>query len=91
MNIEHRKTWTVAEAKAKLSEILRLADEQGPQRIGARKTFIILSEAEWLKQTSARPAIGRWLADRLAGAGDLELPERLDPPRPLPFAEEQEG
>ena len=28
------RTWTVAEAKARLSEILRLAEEEGPQRIG---------------------------------------------------------
>ena len=36
MNAEPRKTWTVAEAKARLSEILRLASEEGPQRIGTK-------------------------------------------------------
>ena len=34
MNVEPHKIWTVAEAKARLSEILRLASEEGPQRIG---------------------------------------------------------
>ena len=38
------RTWTVAEAKARLSEILRLADEQGPQRIGVRRAFVVVSE-----------------------------------------------
>ncbi len=33
---ESHRVWTVAEAKARLSEILRLAEEEGPQRIGAR-------------------------------------------------------
>ena len=32
---ESRRVWTVAEAKARLSEVLRLAEEEGPQRIGA--------------------------------------------------------
>ena len=33
---EPDRVWTVAEAKARLSEILRLAEEEGPQRIDAR-------------------------------------------------------
>jgi prevent-host-death family protein len=90
MNINHSKTWTIAEAKAKLSEILRLADEQGPQRIGARKTFVIVSEADWLQRSRIRQPLGSWLADRLAEGGELQLPDRRDPPRPLPFEEEQQ-
>ena len=41
---EPGRVWTVAEAKAKLSEILRLAETEGPQRIGARKPFIVVPE-----------------------------------------------
>ena len=37
---EPRPAWTVAEAKARLSEILRLAEEEGPQRIGVRNSFV---------------------------------------------------
>lgn len=32
-----RRVWTVAEAKARLSEVLRLAEEEGLQHIGARR------------------------------------------------------
>ena len=37
-----KHVWTIAEAKAKLSEILRLAETEGPQRIGVRKSFILV-------------------------------------------------
>ena len=36
---EPGRVWTVAEAKAKLSEVLRLAETEGPQRIGLRSAF----------------------------------------------------
>ena len=36
------REWTVAEAKARLSEVLRLAEEEGPQRIGVRKPFVVV-------------------------------------------------
>ena len=38
------RVWTVAEAKARLSEILRLSEEEGPQRIGTRKSFVVVPE-----------------------------------------------
>ncbi len=34
---ETGRTWTVEEAQARLSDILRLAEEEGPQRIGERR------------------------------------------------------
>ena len=48
--MDHSKpypVWTVAQAKARLSEILRLAEQEGPQRIGARKAFIVVPEHTW--------------------------------------------
>ena len=38
-NVKPHRIWTVAEAKARLSEILRLAETEGPQHIGARKSY----------------------------------------------------
>ena len=42
-------TWTVAEAKAKFSELLNKAQAEGPQRITrhGRATAILVSEEEW--------------------------------------------
>lgn len=38
------RTWTVAEAEARLSEMLRRAEEEGPQRIDAGRPFIVVPE-----------------------------------------------
>ena len=34
-----QRVWTVAEAKTHLSEILRLAEVEGPQTIGTRRSM----------------------------------------------------
>ena len=45
---EPGRVWTVAEAKARaLSEILRLAETEGPQRIGKRSSFVVVPERVW--------------------------------------------
>jgi hypothetical protein len=89
MDVEPRKTWTVAEAKARLSEILRLASEEGPQRIGTKTPYVIVPEEEWLKRAAPRIPLGRWLVENLPRGYDLELPDRSEPDRPLPFQEEE--
>ena len=50
---EPGRVWTVAEAKAKLSEVLRLAETEGPQRIGARKHFVVVPESVWREHACA--------------------------------------
>jgi len=44
--VPDRKTWTIAEAKARLSDLLRLAREDGPQYIGTKKSFVVISEEQ---------------------------------------------
>ena len=77
--------WTITEAKARLSEVLRRAEEEGPQRIGTRRGYMVVSEAEWQRIQSPRPRLGRWLVDNLAPSGPLELPSRAEPERANPF------
>jgi prevent-host-death family protein len=80
------KVWSVAEAKAHLSEILRRARDKGPQRIGMKKPYVVLTEEEWLKLKQPAPHMGQWLTGKLCGAGDLPLPDRREPDRVSPFA-----
>ena len=84
---EHKpRAWTVAEAKAKLSEVLRRAEEEGPQRIGHRKAFVVVSARVWEEKTEPQPTLGEWLIANAPGAGPLELPPRdARPQRPGPF------
>ncbi|MDE2900265.1 MAG: type II toxin-antitoxin system prevent-host-death family antitoxin [Chloroflexota bacterium] len=84
------RVWTVSEAKAKLSEILRLAETEGPQRIGARKTFVVVQAVEWEDKVAPRIPLGQWLVENLPSGVDLELPSR-DSTRPAPFADEADG
>jgi prevent-host-death family protein len=79
------RVWSVAEAKARLSEILRLAREKGPQKIGAKTPYVVLTEAEWRRLQKPQPHMGKWLIQKLRGTGELELPDRKAPDRATPF------
>ena len=63
MAAEHAKlnrTWTVAEAKARLSEILRLAEEEGPQHIGTRRETPSSSCPNAVWHANNRRHVNRW-------------------------------
>ena len=58
---ESHRVWTVAEAKARLSEVLRRAEEEGPQHIGMRKSFVVVPAHVWpRKSRSANPWASGW-------------------------------
>lgn len=44
-----QRVWNVAEAKAHLSENLALAQSEGPQRIGTRRSFVVVPVDAWDK------------------------------------------
>ena len=80
------RIWTVAEAKARLSEVLRLAEEEGPQRIGAWKPFVVVPAAVWEEKTRPRKPLGRWLIENVPRGTNLDVPDRSSH-RPIPFIE----
>ena len=84
---ETQRTWTVAEAKARLSEILRLAEEEGPQRIGLRKPFVVLPESAWREHVPERKPLGQWLVDNMPRGLDFEIPRDRKSGRPIPFVD----
>lgn len=81
--------WTIADAKARLSEILRLASTEGPQRIGTQRRYVLVPEEMWDELTAAPQPLGAWLVDNMpranTDADELQLPDRRDPPRANPF------
>ena len=79
------KTWTITEAKARLSELLRLVQEEGSQYIGTKKSFVIISEQEWLSLKQPKQPLGLWLIENMPTVGELELPDRHEPEREIPF------
>lgn len=87
-NTDDRKVWTIAEAKAKLSEVLRLAESEGPQRIGTRKSFVVVPEEIWLKREEPeRMPMGRWLLEKMPRGAYIEVPRDEGPERPIPYAD----
>lgn len=71
------KVWSVVDAKAKLSEILRLAREGRPQAIGAEDPCMVVSAAEFERYW--RPDhLGKFLIESAPRGIELELPSRSD-------------
>ncbi len=85
-HVKLNRTWTVAEAKARLSEILRLAEEEGPQRIGTRRSFVVVPAAAWDAKSPPRKPLGQWLVENMPRGIELELPDRREPEREIPFS-----
>jgi prevent-host-death family protein len=73
--------WSVASAKAHLSEILRRARAGEPQIIGAQDPCVVISQVEYQKFLETKEERHDGLALIRAGAGvgvDIELPSRAD-------------
>ena len=86
---ESSRVWTVAEAKARLSEVLRLAETEGPQRIGARKPFVVAPERLWEERRPQRKPMGQWLVENMPRGVDLDIPRDRGSRREIPFLDEE--
>ncbi len=76
--------WTIQQAKARLSEILRLARSGAPQRIGlGPDACVLVSGQEWEARAPRR--LGAWLVESAPRGEDLEIPSRASH-RGDPFA-----
>ncbi len=65
-------TWTVAEAKAKFSEVLDKAQNEGPQRITrhGRTTAMVVAAKEWDRKANKEGTLAEFFASSpLRGAG----------------------
>ncbi len=80
----YKDAWTIPEAKAKLSELLRCADET-PQYIGTRKPYVLISVEQWEALNKPKESMGQWLVKNMADLGELEFPDRAEPAREIPF------
>ena len=88
VDINPRRAWTVADAKARLSEILRLCEEEGPQRIGSRKSFVVVPEHVWRAHAAPREPLGRWLVDNVPRGANLDFAGDRESRRKIPFTDE---
>lgn len=66
--------WSVQDAKAQLSELLRRARGGEAQRIGLSEPCLLISEAAWAAHRS--DGLGSWLVETAPRGTDLDLPPR---------------
>ncbi len=86
---EPARVWSVAEAKAKLSEILALARAGEPQRIGLEEPCVVVSAVQFEQHHRPEP-LGRFLIESAPRGYELEPPSRASR-RGDPFAIDEEG
>jgi prevent-host-death family protein len=80
-------TWTVAEAKAKFSEVIERAHSDGPQTItrNGRRAAVLVAAEEWERKTRRKGTLAEFFASSpLVGSGlKIEkLSIRLRKPQP---------
>ncbi len=69
------EAWTVQEAKAQLSEVLRRARAGEPQRIGMTEdACVVISAKTW--EALHPSALGAWLVESAPAGEDVVLPPR---------------
>ena len=74
--------WSIADAKAQLSEVLRRARTGEPQFIGTQDPCVVISLEIFRRKFERSGHDGVWLIEQAAQAGvDIELPPR-DEDRP---------
>ncbi len=77
--------WTVAEAKAKLSEVIQRAEEEGPQRITrhGEPAAVVVSAEEWERKTKRKGNLAEFFANSPLRRAGLHLKRRKDPAREI--------
>jgi prevent-host-death family protein len=78
-------TWTVAQAKAKLSEVIEKAQSRGPQTItrNGRNAVVVVSAEEWAHKTKRVGTLAEFLAaSPLRGSG-IVIERAKDEPRDI--------
>lgn len=81
---EAEPTWTLANAKARLSEVVQRAQE-GPQVISrsGKPVAVMVSVEEWARKTARRGSLADFLlTSPLAGSG-IDVDRQEEPPRDI--------
>jgi prevent-host-death family protein len=85
-SLQDDKSWTVASAKAKLSEVIERA-QSVPQTItrNGKPSVVVVSAEEWLRKTARKGSLAAFLMGSPLRGADLDLERQQDEPRDLPL------
>ncbi|MBX5176679.1 type II toxin-antitoxin system Phd/YefM family antitoxin [Rhizobium lentis] len=76
------ESWTVASAKAKLSEVIERA-QAAPQTItrNGKPSVVVVSAEEWQRKTARKGTLAEFLMESPLRGADLDLERERDEPR----------
>jgi prevent-host-death family protein len=62
--VESGEKWSIAAAKARFSEVVDRAIDEGPQQVtrGGRPAVVIVSAEEWTRKTSRKGSLAEFLS-----------------------------
>jgi prevent-host-death family protein len=77
------RAWSVADAKARLSELLDRAISDGPQAISrrGREIAVVVSIEEWHRKTVRSGSLAEFFAASPLRDSDLDIQRVSEPPR----------
>lgn len=76
-------TWTVAEAKAKFSEVIEKARVSGPQMVtkNGHSAVVVVSAEEWERKTRRKGSLIEFFARSPLRGSNVDLTRLQDEPR----------
>lgn len=79
------RAWTVAEAKAKFSELIERARSRGPQTItrNGHSAVVVVSAEEWARKTKRVGNLAEFFAASPLAGSDLKLDRIKGEPREI--------
>ena len=79
------KTWSVADAKAHLSEVIERARHDGPQMItrNGKKAVVVVSIEEWIEATKPKESLVEFLRNSPLRGSGIDLERIHDYPREI--------
>ncbi len=93
-----KQVWSVEDAQAHLLEVLRLSETEGPQYIGADKTFVVSpveaipdQDEPVVSQDGERMPLGKWLVENMPRGTNLVIPDDEPPEDENPWTDEDNG
>jgi prevent-host-death family protein len=81
-----RSEWSVADAKARLSEVIETARRDGPQTItrNGKPAVVVVSVEEWETKTRRKGSLAEFFRDSPLVGVELDLERIKDEPRDWP-------
>jgi len=83
---QDEQSWTVAKAKAKLSEVIDRA-QSTPQTITrhGKPSVVVISAEEWQRKTARKGTLAEFLMESPLRGAALDLERQRDEPHDLPL------